>query len=223
MGDLRNDCGQVAAGAFSADTDRVGIDAQGLGVASGVTEGCHGVLDAGGERVLGSEPVVDRKDGQSGVDGEEAAGGVGGFQIAEDPAAPVVVDQQGRRPVEAGGAVEPGGQRSGRSRHAQVAHPGDREPVTEDPGFGTDLGAPLGQGKLFEGPGCRQAQQSECDLDLGVQFLPVDTGGPSAQGPLHPGRQRTDRPHHASCHLVLERSVCSHGGSQPAVEHLPAS
>ena len=53
-----------------------------------------GVVDRGGEGVLGREPVVDREDRDAGVVGEQAAGAVVGVEVAEHPAAAVEVDEQ---------------------------------------------------------------------------------------------------------------------------------
>ena len=63
----------------------------------------EGVVDRGGEPVLGPEPVVDREHERGDLAGEEAAGLVVGVEVADHVPAAVVVDDERRRVGEPSG------------------------------------------------------------------------------------------------------------------------
>ena len=95
----RDDGGEIAAGAVAADRSgarrrcrarlRVGRDPFRRG---------DGVVDGGGEFVLGREAIVDRDHDQLALIGELAADDVVGVEIADHPAAAMEEHQAGARP-----------------------------------------------------------------------------------------------------------------------------
>ncbi len=100
--------GQGAPGAVAGEGDHLGAEAEFVGSAGDPCEGGDGVVDRGGCRVLGRQPVVDRQDPNTCPGCEPPAGPVVGLQAADGPAASVQVDDEG---VEgAFGVVEPGGE-----------------------------------------------------------------------------------------------------------------
>jgi hypothetical protein len=90
------DRGEVGAGAVAADSDPRRIAAQPAGVGVRPPVGGEGVFGGRREGVLRGQAVVDREDVGAGVGGEEAAGPVVGVEVADHPAAAVVVDEKRR-------------------------------------------------------------------------------------------------------------------------------
>ncbi len=88
------DRGQVAAGAVAAHGHARGLAAELRRVLRSPAEGRRRILHRGGEAMLGRQPVVDREHVHAGVSREEAAGAVVGVEVADHPAAAVVVDEE---------------------------------------------------------------------------------------------------------------------------------
>ena len=93
----RHHRGQVAAGAVAADRQARGIDAQLGGVVAHPARGGDAVVHRGREAVLRAHAVVHRHHRAAGGVGQLAAQRVVRVQVADDPAAAVVVHQHRRR------------------------------------------------------------------------------------------------------------------------------
>ncbi len=128
-GEQAGDRREVAAGAVAADGEPRRIDPERRALPGDPGGRGEAILDRGREFVLGRQAVVDRDDGAAGGIGEMAAERVVRFDIADDPAAAVEIDQhrQVRRRRGAGAAIE--AQRNGaaiRPRCREVADLRDR-------------------------------------------------------------------------------------------------
>ena len=95
----RHDGGEIAAGAVAADQQLRGVDAELFGVGGNPFRRGDGVVDGGGEFVLGREAVIDRDHDQLALMGELAADHVMGIEIADHPAAAVEEHQAWREAV----------------------------------------------------------------------------------------------------------------------------
>ena len=105
---LRHDRREVRPGRVPADREPLGVAAERLGVRARPRGRREGVLEAGRERMLGRQPVVDREYGVATLVGERPREVVVRLEVAEHPAAAVQEDEQpearlGARPVEARG------------------------------------------------------------------------------------------------------------------------
>ncbi len=103
---VADDRRHVAAGRVATDADPLRVGAERLGVRDRPLEGGEGVFDRRRERVLRRQPVADREDPAAGRRGEEPAHPVVHVEVADHPAAAVVVDEQrgrGRGRRNAGG------------------------------------------------------------------------------------------------------------------------
>ena len=98
---LGDDGSQVAAGAVARDRDEGGVGADALGMGGALLGdplcGGVGVFSGGGIAVFGRQAVIDGDDGAADAVGQRAADGVVGVQVADDPAAAVVVDDGRQR------------------------------------------------------------------------------------------------------------------------------
>ena len=95
------------------------------------------VLGGGGCQVLGRQPIADRRDETTGAGRDLAADAVMGVEVADDPSAAMVIDEQRRIPLGRGlWPVEPQRDRAGRPLGRQIVdgrHLHDRTP--EAPGL----------------------------------------------------------------------------------------
>ena len=94
---------QVAAGAVAAHGNHAADAAQGLGVLTGPDGGGPAIVQGFGELGLRGKAVVHRDDDVAAGDAQVAGGRVGGFQVADHPAAAVVPGQDGEGAVALGG------------------------------------------------------------------------------------------------------------------------
>ena len=88
---------EVPARAVACDRDSRRIDAELSSALDDVTERREGVLDGGGEGVLGGEPVVDAQHAGAGRPCKQPARLVVGIEVAGHPAAAVIEDDHRRR------------------------------------------------------------------------------------------------------------------------------
>ena len=88
---------QVAPCAVAADGDALRVDAQWMGMLGHPLESGDGIVKSGWEWVFRAESVIHRQHHTARTVGQAAAQHIMGFEVANGPAATVVVDQ--RRPV----------------------------------------------------------------------------------------------------------------------------
>ena len=123
LGDRRHG-GEVAAGAVAAHRDALGVDAERGRVRAHPAQRREAVVDGGRKAVLRRQPVVHRDDDATGAQRQLPARHVVGVEVADRPAAAVVVDQHRQRFIRlrAHRAHEPDRNRSMRPVSAQFAH-----------------------------------------------------------------------------------------------------
>jgi hypothetical protein len=93
----RYDRREVAAGAVAANREPRRVDAELARLPVHPCRRGDAVVDRSGKAVLGTHPVVDRDDDRTGAVAELAAEDVVGVEVADRPAAAVVVDERGQR------------------------------------------------------------------------------------------------------------------------------
>ena len=96
-GQLRDHRGEVAAGRVAGDRQPGAVGAEFAGVLGDPLRCGPRVVDGGGVRVFGCQPVVHRDHQRAGADGVLAGGSVVGVQIADDQAAAVEEHHHRRR------------------------------------------------------------------------------------------------------------------------------
>ena len=137
-------------------------------------EGRDGIVDGGGEPMLGREPIVDREDMHVGVAADAAAQVVVAVEVAEHETAAVIVDQQrprtarGRRIVARGeGAVA--------AVDGDVRHRADRDRRAGD-GRGVVAEIPPRdvRGQRRDRRAAPEVAQGDQELHLRMQHGPLD-------------------------------------------------
>ena len=191
---MRNDCGEVAAGAVAAHPHPLRIGAERLGVRERPRVGSGCVFDRRRERVLGREAVVDREHVGARVPAQQPAQAVVRVEIAEHEAAAVEVRQQ--RLAAAVGAAVSRGIVARAKRHGQVErHALDkthrRGLAAERDGRGTARRARLLRRERVERRLAPTLEQRQHQLHSGRERLPVHADRLAAgEADLEPRGQR---------------------------------
>lgn len=188
LGELGDHRREVAAGAVPCD--RHGAAQRGLLPDPPVR--CEGVLDPGGEGMLGCQAVVHRDDRDGQVVRNEAADGVRRVESAEHPAAPVEVGHGADRVLGVGVPVAAGRDRAGGARDAELFDAVDGQPLAEDVGLAVERPPGRLQGLFGEVARRHRVEQAQRHLHLGVEHVAIDRDGLAAQASLQPGGQGSE-------------------------------
>ena len=168
----RHDGRQIAARAVAADAEPRWINFQTGRVCGNPDKRCERIIDRGRKPVLRRQPVVDRNHARTTAVGKLPAERIVGIEIADHPAAAVVVDQRGQHGVRRHPhrPVEPQRDRTSRSRRHQVTHLGHLRRVRlQDGAARNHCDARIRRRLLLQRRPSRQLEEIEHFLAVGIE------------------------------------------------------
>ncbi len=215
--ELRDDGGEVAARAVARDGDPGGVEPELGRMRRGPAKRGERVVDGGRKPVLGSQAIVDRQHPGVGLAREMAARRVVRVEVADHPAAAVVVDDEWATLAVVERHVQSRGDRPGRSGEDAVLDARDRwRRPREYASAPPHLRAGVRGRHRSEAAMAGQGDEPQHELILRGELLPVDPDRPAAgEEALQRRRERRKEANHPSLKAIQRRHASHVSDSAP--------